>query len=152
MRGMLGGGILVLGLLGSAAWADRGGEIPVPFGGVNQRVELADGEEYFLVGTIVNIQAQDGVFQPYLKVDLDQHPWLANAHRVAFPYYPIASSDATLQGSGSRSPALDWRSLDGQPVQMWVRAHGQIAEIALELLSAPWLGRPRCVKRPSGID
>ena len=67
-----------------------GGGVPTPFA-VNQHVELAIGEFYSLYGTIIagsdspNATSANAV--PMFAVDLEQHPWLANAQRARAPYY-----------------------------------------------------------------
>jgi hypothetical protein len=61
-----------------------GGEVPVPFSQMNQRVELADGETYYLEGRVVISDDQ-----PYFEVDLVKQPWLANQKRKEHPYYPV---------------------------------------------------------------
>lgn len=94
----------------------NGGEIPTPFE-LNRRVELADGEEYLLVGRIVfkTIATPDGVRpRPYFEIDLNQHPWLASARRKGSPYYPLAA------------PYGRWKSYDGVRVKMSSLAHGRI--------------------------
>lgn len=72
-----------------------GGEVPTPFEAFNQKAELADGEDYLLVGRVV-IQPVAGSgsdrLQAFLQVDLDVHPWLASARRKANPYYPLEGS------------------------------------------------------------
>jgi hypothetical protein len=68
-----------------------GGEIPNPLLSINQHVELAVGEFYSLIGTVIagsdnpNATAANSV--PMFAVDLQQHPWLANVQRVRSPYY-----------------------------------------------------------------
>src|SRR5437870_1469834 len=68
----------------SSACDGGGGDVPVPYANTNQHVELADGENYTLVGIV---RFMGGL--PYLQVDLQQHPWLATADRVAYPYYSL---------------------------------------------------------------
>jgi len=88
-----------------------GGDIPTPFGNANQKVELADGEIYILNGKVEFI-----VDEPYFKVDLKKHTWLANANRVADPYYLLLG------------PTGQWTALKDKQVQITVKAHGVIEE------------------------
>ena len=67
------------------------GEVPTPFE-VNQLVELADGEQYVLAGRLVTQRTGRVVF----RVDLQQHPWLANSRRVKSPFYPIDNAGGIL--------------------------------------------------------
>lgn len=68
-----------------------GGEIPNPLLTVNQHVELAPGEFYTLIGTVMagsdNLNATAANSVPMFVVDLREHPWLANVRRVRSPYY-----------------------------------------------------------------
>src|SRR6202022_3622174 len=83
-------GILLVGVAGAAS-ADTtcslppgGGGVPNPFTNINQHVELAVGEMYSLVGTVVTKSSV-----PYLAIDLKEHPWLANGVRKQDPYYQL---------------------------------------------------------------
>src|SRR3954454_18586428 len=68
-----------------AAEPYKGGDhLPTPFKLLNTKVELADGEQYVLEGTVVA-----GTFNAYLEVDLETHPWLATKKRKEFPYYVL---------------------------------------------------------------
>ena len=82
-----------------------GGDVPIPFG-ANRQVELADGEVYVLFGTIRYAPSffTKSKSVPYLEVDLDAHPWLANERRKLFPYYPfILTGNQKLKvGTGVR--------------------------------------------------
>jgi hypothetical protein len=98
--------------LGSTA---TGGEVPIPFEDSNQRVELADGEIYTLIGR-VRFQLDT----PYLEVDLGQHPWLANSKRKLSPVYPIDVSP---------SLPVDWKVLEGKLVKSYMRARGFITKL-----------------------
>ena len=117
---------LFAGLSGSSARATAlpcpdvtggtGSEIPTPFD-LNRRVELADGEEYLLVGKIVfkTIATVDGIrVRPYFAVDLNQHPWLASAKRKEMPFYPLSA------------PYARWKTFDGVRVKMSSIARGRI--------------------------
>jgi hypothetical protein len=86
-----------------------GGEIPFPFGVVNQRLELADGELYALIGTVV---FEGGT--PFLEVDLDKHPWLANDRRLNDSRYPL------------ECVGVNWRDFEGMKVRLFVEAHGKV--------------------------
>lgn len=113
-----------LSLSSNPSWADRvggsgrpgcesgqggsGGEVPNPFSNVNQKVELADGESYLLVGRVI-IDSSDRDLV-YLAVDLKEHPWLANAKRKADPFYLIEASGRT------------WRKYDGLRVKITAEA------------------------------
>lgn len=96
---------LVLGLFGAHSHADwvnvpqdpsvtpagGGGEVPSPFSTLNQLVELASGEIYSLVGTVVSGPGLTKVSQviPYLQIDFKEQPWLGTATRRADPNYPL---------------------------------------------------------------
>ncbi len=104
---------VLLGLFTAAAQADvrprGGGDVGTPFSGANQKVELADGEHYNLIGTI-RIWRDT----PHFEVDLTQHPWLASARRSQMPFYP-------LQGA-----ATYWRRFENMRVKLVVEANGMI--------------------------
>ena len=92
--------------MSSIAWAGKhnnnggggGGEVPSPYDSSNQKVELSDREKYSIEGVIVMGPSIDGSGgqQPYIQVDLKAQPWLANHHRVAFPYYPLEVDTSKL--------------------------------------------------------
>jgi len=86
-----------------------GGEIPFPFQAMNQKVELADGEKYTLIGRVVF-----ELGEPYFNVDLELHPWLANQKRKDRPIYPLIAS------------TVNWDSFEGQLVQIFVEAKGSV--------------------------
>ncbi|OFZ81628.1 MAG: hypothetical protein A2583_10015 [Bdellovibrionales bacterium RIFOXYD1_FULL_53_11] len=65
-----------------------GGDVPTPLGMINQRVELADGERYSLIGWI----RVDGN-QLFFEADLDQQPWLARKKSPEGTYYPLFTKD-----------------------------------------------------------
>lgn len=92
-----------------------GGEVPIPFH-FNRKVELADGENYDLVGRIYYatsiFNGRDEI--PYLAVDLEKHPWLANSRRLAFPYYAIKTKSGKF------------RAAEGTRVRMKVKARALI--------------------------
>ena len=85
---------ILIQVLSISAFADghkggthpEGGGIPSLNNLANTKAELADGEVYNLSGTIVFLN--DGL--PYLQVDMKKYPWLANAKRIAFPYYQLS--------------------------------------------------------------
>jgi hypothetical protein len=103
-----------------------GGGMPTPFSDLNQKVELADGENYVLIGTIRN-----SLGTWFLEIDLTQHKWLATQQRAKNPFYPI-----TL-----KSDFLSLGQHDGKKFQIFVTAHGVIINnkyvIDLELNAAP---------------
>lgn len=88
-----------------------GGEIPTPFEAYNQKVELADGEAYVLVGRVVidNI-APDGStserMRAFFEIDLNEHPWLGNTKRKMRPFYPLEGAVST------------WRRYNGMRVKL----------------------------------
>lgn len=88
-----------------------GGEIPTPLTS-NQKVELADGENYYLVGTVVYLNDQ-----PLFKVDLEVHSWLASEVRKNNPYYLLESW------------SLDWKRYENLRMRVLVRAHGNIIKV-----------------------
>ncbi len=85
------------------------GEVPTPFRAANQKVELAPGERYHLVGWVKII---DGA--PYLEVDFSEHSWLRNAAREQWPYYSLEGVTA------------DFRVMDGKRVRVFAEAHATI--------------------------
>jgi hypothetical protein len=103
-------GWLVL-MMGTTAfgYTPDGGDIPLPLMETNQRAELADGEQYTLVGTI--LAEQD---QVYLEVNFEEHPWLRSARRARNPYYPIGPIDG------------GWEKFTGKSIQIQVMARGFI--------------------------
>lgn len=90
-----------------------GEEVPFPFEEVNRRVELADGEAYFLVGEIIWNQVQS---MYYFQVDLLQHPWLANLKRMKDPTYPLLSG------------LHNWERFAKKRVRLYVKARGIVEE------------------------
>jgi hypothetical protein len=104
--------LLVSGSAVAAGPGDFGGgpgEIPTPFLSSNQKVELADGELYTLVGVV---RFFDG--QAYLEVDMNEHPWLANQRRRSVPFYALESS-----------PTF-WKQYEGQRLRTYMEAHGSV--------------------------
>ncbi len=110
--------VLEWALESTPAWAEPSpgpsggggsGEIPIPFQSSNQKVELASGELYILIG---RISFYNGA--PYLEVDLEQHPWLANKERKGAPFYPLEAS------------ADYWRRFEGQQLKTFMEAHGAV--------------------------
>lgn len=83
---------------------------PIYLNGTNLKVELADGENYDLVGEVVYIDAI-----PYFKADRKLHPWLANSKRLRDPYYPVNTVDDTLL-----------KELEGRKIRCAFRAKGSI--------------------------
>jgi hypothetical protein len=97
----------------------RGGELPIPFDLANKKVELANGEPYILAGRVVLMQVRmrNGELrsQPMFRVDLTEHPWLANNKRLNNPNY-------VLQGS-----LEEWKDLISVgKIQLPCIAHGVI--------------------------
>ena len=110
-----------------------GGEVPFPLS-LNALVELADGEDYLLVGAIrlnietrasrasridVSIGGKSGGDSPlvWFEVDFREHPWLQNRNRRVFPYYLIEADH--LQ-------EIDWRWFEGKRVKLRVKARTEI--------------------------
>ena len=127
LRALCAAACLIAGLAGKPGMAaalpcpdvtgGTGSEIPTPFD-LNRHVELADGEEYLLVGRIVfkTIATVDGVrVRPFFAIDLNLHPWLASAKRKDTPFYPLAA------------PYSKWKNYDGVRVKMSTTAHGRIS-------------------------
>lgn len=85
-------------------WAAEGGGGGLPRGLTNgTTVELAQGERYVLTGVIAvvkNSSTQQN--EAYLKIDLEEHPWLASAKRRSTPYYRI-NDDANRWKKYNRS-------------------------------------------------
>ena len=78
----------------NAGLCENGGEVPIPFENVNLKVELADGENYSLLGRILILKfaSEGNEERPYFEVDLEEHPWLATRARKAMPLYPLAGN------------------------------------------------------------
>ncbi len=101
----------------------RGGggeEIPTPLSS-NDRVELADGEQYLLVGQVVIRSIYDVtgngnalVEKAFFEVDLIEHPWLANSKRRTDPGYPLDG------------PTAYWYKFQKMRVKVSVQAQGRI--------------------------
>ena len=91
-------------------------------------VELAEGEDYQLAGTVTLVRGA-----PYLAVNLDIHPWLATDNRRQFPFYALEGDMA------------NWLKWVDKKVVLTVEAHGKIVEhvgnsryeISLKLLREP---------------
>jgi len=60
------------------------GDVPTPFRASNQKVELAPGERYHLVGWIRILNGA-----PYLEIDFSEHSWLMSQARAQWPYYSL---------------------------------------------------------------
>ncbi len=125
---------LLLGGSVSVAHAEVGprggpGDVPTPFIS-NEKVELADGENYTLIGKFI---VRDGNL--WFQVDLDAHPWLANQKRKEFPFYRVIGTRVDLEPVVVRADR----------VQAVVKAEGSIIErdlrpsfrIGLEVLESP---------------
>jgi hypothetical protein len=121
---------LIVGMsIGSSASRFESEEgFPIPYSSLNQRVELAHGENYTLAGEVHCIG--DKV---YFQVDFDLHPWLKNKSRELRRYYP-------LSGGG-----VDWHDYRNRRIQIFVRARSMIYrwrgsyrhEIALDSIFEP---------------
>jgi hypothetical protein len=88
-----------------ACYSKFGGDVPIPFS-ANRKVELADGEEYVLMGDIQYAPSliTKSKNAPYLHIDLEVHPWLGSERRKDFPFYPlILTGDQKLKlSAGTR--------------------------------------------------
>ena len=72
------------------------GGVPTPLT-QNQKVELADGEEYLLVGWIrIEREPVTGEQNYKLQVDFETLPWLASIRRKEDPYYLIQQDGSDL--------------------------------------------------------
>jgi hypothetical protein len=137
-------GIIMAALLSGSAYAANEanekdkrkgccGDVPVPFSS-NQKVELANGEYYTLVGRVIFFQNH-----PFLNVDLDVHPWLANSKAVQSgeKIYP-------LQGS----PAY-WKTYESLRVKINVQAAADLVDACsnapLYIISLDLVGTPEVV-------
>jgi len=85
-----------------------GSDIPSPLT-LNQKVELAEGEHYVLVGRIQVIHEE-----AFFEVDFREHPWLANAKRAANPRYLLES----ISGY--------WKQFENRNLKLTVEARGTI--------------------------
>jgi len=117
-----------------AAGADVGqrggpGDVPTPFVS-NEKVELADGETYTLIGRFV---IREGNL--WFQVDLDAHPWLANQKRKEFPFYRVIGTRVDLEPVVVRA----------ERVQALMKAEGAVIErdlrpiyrLGVEVLESP---------------
>ncbi len=124
-------GVLLTGLMARADIGPRGGpgDVPTPFTS-NQKVELAEGETYTLIGRFV---VREGNL--WFNVDLEAHPWLANQKRKDHPYYRVSGTRVDLEPIVVRA----------EKVQAVMKADGLILErgdqpmyrIGLEVLEQP---------------
>jgi hypothetical protein len=112
-----------------------GHDVPTPFQLTQTKFELADGELYSLVGTITfapapapyivqsalqrpsytqyyNTSAKK--LRPYFSINLENHPWIANAKRIDSPLYFIESTSEK------------WKEWEDTSVNLLCRAHGRI--------------------------
>lgn len=107
------------------------GTIPYPLC-TNEKVELADGEYYTLVGWIKNVDTD----APYFQVDLKSHPWLENSKRFKLPHYPLLDL----------FPEEAWIKYESVKVQIIVKAQGRIEydffEIPRYVLSLKPIAKP----------
>jgi hypothetical protein len=123
-----------LGLHQVAVKADIGpkggpGDVPTPFVS-NEKVELADGEIYTLIGRFV---IREGNL--WFQVDLEAHPWLANQKRKDFPFYRVIGTRVDLEPVAVRA----------ERVQALMKAEGAIVErdlrplyrLGVEVLESP---------------
>jgi hypothetical protein len=107
----------VIGMGSSLVLADVGprggpGDVPTPFIS-NEKVELADGETYTLIGRFV---IREG--NVWFQVDLDAHPWLANQKRKDFPFYRVIGTRVDLEPVVVRA----------ERVQALMKAEGAVIE------------------------
>lgn len=70
----------------------KGGGSPGPFDNANQKVELADGENYYLQGEVYELRDGTLVF----GVDFKAHPWLANKYRKQKGYYFLSEAKSKI--------------------------------------------------------
>lgn len=87
-------------------------DLPWPFT-TNQKVELADGEYYVLIGKL-----RKGYRDYYFEVDLELHPWLGHSKRKQNPYYLVrVESDFQL-----------WEKAINKKLKVLIEAVGVIQE------------------------
>ena len=107
---------------------DRGD--PAPFGSPNQHAELAEGEQYLLLGRVLR-QGREYV----LAIDLCAQPWLASDYRRQNPFYHLG-----------RASGFSWSDFVGTRVKLAARAKPEIVrdlnseahvKIRLEPLATP---------------
>ncbi|MCM0605860.1 MAG: hypothetical protein KA715_07185 [Xanthomonadaceae bacterium] len=88
-KGMLFILLLIVSVSAQAQQSTKGGGSPGPFEDANTHAELADGETYYLKGTVVlDLDEKD----LYLEIDFKDHPWLANKRRIKSPFYRIENN------------------------------------------------------------
>lgn len=87
------------------------GELPSPFEGVNDKVELADGEYYYLLGTVHWASSSEAAI---FEVDSNAHPWITQKHKKANPRYALAGNPQV------------WKPFANHKVRLLILAHGRI--------------------------
>ncbi len=94
-------------------------DVPTPFDTIDSRFELADKGFYTLKGQIVFFTSQmdqSEMLRPYLHLNLEKYPWLANEARIKFPYYPLEGDMAM------------WKKYSTKVIKLMCRAHGQLIQ------------------------
>jgi hypothetical protein len=128
----IGAMMMILGLSAQTSYAEhpscsRGdiytggsGDVPTPFGNVNQKYELADGEIYALPGKFVAVPPAGSasiLSTLYFAVETESYSWLTNKTRYAFRYYPVEFNS----NSDFRNSYVNGKFL--------CRAHGRIMQV-----------------------
>ncbi|MCM2278232.1 MAG: hypothetical protein NDJ89_09170 [Oligoflexia bacterium] len=92
------------------------GEVPTPLEIYNQKVELADGERYILIGNVVLAEEGRDRWKAYFEIDFAEHPWLATEKRKKSPFYPL------------EGPISYWKQFRGLRIKMPCEARGIILQ------------------------
>lgn len=80
--------VMIVGTIAAVYATERDNDVPFPFDIRETRFDLADGETYMLLGTVV---VQDSV--PYLDLDLKEQTWLATEARKANSLIKLDTKD-----------------------------------------------------------
>ena len=106
-------------------------KVPFPIKSANTRFDLADGETYVLIGTIVK---KDGLF--FFQIDFDSQPWLATAARLQNPFFAISQADSQLiQSVGTNE--LVMMSVVARQSSIALSVEGYTSKIGIELIAPP---------------
>lgn len=89
------------------SWAAKGGGGESPRGlTTDTKAELAINEKYILSGMVAIVAGE-----PFLRVDFNEHPWLASAVRMRNPFYRLDDV------------ASNWKQYLGREITVVATAH-----------------------------
>lgn len=109
--------------------SEKDNDVPFPFDIRESRFDLADGETYMLLGTVV---IQDSV--PYLDLDLKEQTWLATEARKANSLIRLDTKDNMSAFVGKK--VMMRVKVKGEPVEC---IKSQIPTRSLQPLDQPRL-------------